>query len=106
MASIVSEITDAHGKKHYVGRNSNAEIHARSKGFTIRMVHVSGHHIPSTVNGLIHHKGHLHDGPILIDGKTVDPNTVATVSEHRYFLNDLFGIAQPETAALPTAKVA
>ena len=106
MATIVSEVTDAHGKRHYVGKHSNIEIRARSKGFIIRLVHVSGHHIPATLNGLIHHTGHLHDGPILINGKRVDPSKVATITEHRFFLNELFGIARPDASALPAAKVA
>ena len=108
MAVITSEITDAHGKTHYVGMNSNIEHAARRKGFAIRTVHISGHHIPATVNGLIHHKGELRDGPVLIDGNPADPSVVATIDEHRVFLCELFEIPGPNKPeqSVSLAKVA
>ncbi len=106
MPVLVSEITDRDGKTHYAGRNSNIERIAHSKGFSIRSVHISGHHIPATVNGLVHYKGVLHDGPILIDGKPPDPSRVATIAEHRIFLSELFGIHGPNKPKATLEKVA
>ena len=106
MPVLVSEITDRDGKTHYAGRNSNIERIAHSKGFSIRSVHISGHHIPATVNGLVHYKGVLPDGPILIDGKPADPSQVATIAEHRIFLSELFRLHTPNKHKAPLQKVA